>query len=273
MSIFTPFTTGFVSADYNRSNYGELQDVDRDVINLFLSGFHDLGIEPRSIHGICACVGAGPTPLDAMLASIFLGDGSRIKSLDISDSNLIDTAFRVGNGTHVYESEDMRGRKVKIDTIQPWIKFEEEILEQGTKIFSNSAPFQQTLKRYQRMGESVYGDINRLPAEVFSLGTSFYCAESATPFQNQMEYMWTKFFHSLMEGAPFVIASVVESDGYRAGEFTKFPATHLQEPDYHDILSRMPITYKLSITSHTFRPGHGGVAVIVGRKKSSLDAE
>lgn len=270
MSIFTPFTTGFVSADYNHSNYGEMQEVDRDVINLFLSGFNQLGIKPRSIDGICACVGAGPTPLDAMLASIFLRDGSRIKSLDISNSNLIDTAFRVGNGIHVYESEDMRGRKVKIDTVRPWVKFDEEILKQGTIVFDDSVPFQNTLKRYQRMGESVYGDINRLPAELFSLGTSFYCAESATPFQNQVEHMWTKFFHSLVEGAPFVIAAVVESEGYRAGEYTKFPATNLKEADFHDILSRMPITYKLFVTSHTFRPGHGGVAVIVGRKVDTV---
>jgi len=273
MSAFTPFTTGlFDSDDYNKSNYGEIQEVDKDVIGLFLRGFDALGIKPRSIHGTGASIGAGPSPIDDMLLSIFLSEYSLIRDFDIGDGNLIEIAFRAGNGIHVYEAENVFGQKVQIDTHRWWGKFDEEILKQGVKIFKDPIPFQRTFQRSQRMTGPAYGDINRLDREMFAIATMFYCFESATDDVDQAEYMLRNFFLSLQPGAPFCIAAVIESEGYSAGKYTEFPAVNLTKEDYHGMLSRMPIiNVQVSVTPHTFRPGHGGVIVMVGQKMLVAD--
>lgn len=293
MSIYTPFGSAFdpkYLATYTGDHAPEDQKdtsagmlpVDRDTAKIFFQGFKELGIMPRSIKGIGLDAMAGPSRFSSMMSSIYLAEGSLIHCLDFSDHNIIYQGYCAGNGVHSFEYEDVYGQNLQASTHAPlWIEvFDPEIAKLGQEVYEgvegiDPALFTGTFKRSLGMTKTVFGDVSvelEDEREQFVIGTMFYGAESATDKLDQMGYMLNRFFYSLKVGAPFVVVLSLESEGYPAGPHTWFPATYLQKDQVLPLIRKFgwPISGKLYTTAHSYREGHDGVGVLIGRRQLTV---
>jgi hypothetical protein len=288
VSIYTPFSGSSFQPKYLDTYRGEhapkgqkdisdvgLLPVDRDTAKIFFQEFLKLGIMPRSIKGIGLDVMAGPSRFSSSMSSLYLADGSRLQCIDFSDLNVIYQGYCAGNGNHSFEYEDVYGQKVQANTHDPlWTKVVDgEIASLGQEVYKgiegvDPALFTGTFERSRKMSEPVFGDVNELEREQFVIGTMFYGAESATDDLNKMAHMLKQFFYSLKVGAPFVVVLSLESIGYPAGPHTWFPATYLRKEEVPTLSQKFgwPITGKFYTTKYSYREGHDGVGLLIGRR-------
>jgi hypothetical protein len=294
VSTHTPFGIGFDPSRYLDTYVGDhapdgqkassigLLPVDRDTGKIFFEGFRDLGVKPRSIHGMGLDVMAGPSPFARMLSSSFLADGSRLKCIEFSEGNIVHQGYCFGNGNHSYEYVDVYGRTVEVDTHPPlWSEvFDAEIEGLGQEVYKeiegvDPALFAGTFERSRKMSEIEFGDVNELEEldeGQFAIGTMFYGAESATDDLDKMGHMLKRFFYSLQVGAPFVVVLSLESVGYPAGPHTWFPATYLKKGQFPTLARDFgwPIEDRFFTTDHSYREGHDGVGVLIGQRKLAV---
>jgi hypothetical protein len=111
------------------------------------------------------------------------------------------------------------------------------------------------------------GDILRPPTrERFDLATMFFVAESITEEMNEFKRAVRNCIGLLSPGAPFAIAFMQESHGYRVGDID-FPAVAINPVDVDHHLR--PLVDELSITSvrssKPLREGYQGMILALGR--------
>jgi hypothetical protein len=297
VSIYTPFSGSSFQPKYLETYTGEhapqehrdttgddrLLPVDRDTVEISFRELLNLdlsngvkGVMPRSIKGDCLDAMVGPSRLSSMLSSIYLADGSRQFPIDFSNLNVVYQGYCAGNGVHSFEYEDVYGQKVAANTHDPlWTEVaESEIASIGRGVYKgvkgvDLSQFDGSFERSRMMSAGgVFGDVNELEPEQFVFGTMFYGAESATKYLYQMVHMLKRFFYSLKVGAPFIVVLSLESIGYSGGPYTWFPATFLRKEQVPALIHQFgwPITGKFFTTKHSYREGHDGVGVLIGRR-------
>ncbi|MXQ53925.1 hypothetical protein GSM42_09390 [Shimazuella sp. KC615] len=226
-------------------------------------------VMPESIDAPGIDAGSGPYPLWGMILLRFLKSGM-VFAADKSQSNLeYQMHFGANGGPHLYRGLDLLGQEVEADTRVIWREHGAHILRKGGEIYGDASLFYNTLLDAQRRIKAVKGDIytlgERFPSR-FGIGASGFCAESITTSKDECLDAWRSFINSLRIGAPFVITIVLGSTGYSAGEFTFFPAVNLTIEDVVEMFAMLPVECTAEEVRINFREGHGGTAIVVGRR-------
>ncbi|WP_424536122.1 SCO2525 family SAM-dependent methyltransferase [Sphaerisporangium viridialbum] len=130
--------------------------------------------------------------------------------------------------------------------------------------------------RYQKVGDSRSaiarravvrkGSIFDLPRAKWDVGTMFFVAESITTAKLEFERAIRSFLDALKPGAPFVIALMENSEGYRVGTHF-FPAIRVDK----DVVRRKLISYAPDVvvrhidSDGLLREGYSGMILAHGR--------
>jgi hypothetical protein len=105
----------------------------------------------------------------------------------------------------------------------------------------------------------------------WDLGTMFFVADSMSECPEEFRQGVRCFMNALTDGAPFAVAFMKESVGYRVGDHT-YPAYRVNEERARESLE--PFTAELEIHDlhHVVRPGHEGMLLALGRRSSEIAA-
>jgi hypothetical protein len=266
--LHTPFNM-FNPADYTTYSQEGFRLVDRKNTKKSFKLLKKMAVMPGSIDGpgIDAC--SGPYPLWSMVLLRFQKSGM-VLAADKSQSNLEYLMhFCANGGPHLYQGRDLLGHEVEADSRVIWREHGAHILRKGGEIYGDASLFNNALLDAQRRIKGAKGNIftlgERFPNR-FGFGASGFGAESITTSRDECLEAWRSFINCLRIGAPFVITIVLGSTGYSAGEFTFFPAVSLTIEDVMDMFAMLPVECMVEEVRTNFREGHGGTAIVVGRR-------
>jgi hypothetical protein len=110
------------------------------------------------------------------------------------------------------------------------------------------------------------GDLFRLPARKWDLGTMFFVAESISDQEREFQKAARRFIRSLTPGAPFAAAFMCNSSGYYVGPH-RFPAVEVNQTDVEHCLT--PLVDEVSISTvrseKPLRDGYHGMILALGK--------
>jgi NNMT/PNMT/TEMT family len=101
----------------------------------------------------------------------------------------------------------------------------------------------------------------------WDVGTMFFVAESITPRRDEFVAAVNQFLDVLRPRAPFAIAFMEQSTGYRVAD-NHFPATAIDRDDVHRCLGRRAVDLVVQhtgIDGHPLREGYRGMIIACGR--------
>jgi hypothetical protein len=140
-------------------------------------------------------------------------------------------------------------------------------------------PFWDVLKqkaRYKRLGDSrtaiaarakvTKGSIFDLPQDTWDIGTMFFVAESITRSRHEFNRALKKFFSALKPKAPFAVALMENSRGYKAGS-NWYPAIKVDRDTVLDKLlpyADNPTVMHIA-SDGSLREGYSGMILALGR--------
>ncbi|ROO89329.1 NNMT/PNMT/TEMT family protein [Actinocorallia herbida] len=124
-------------------------------------------------------------------------------------------------------------------------------------------PWRALRERSRVHRQSVFG---LRPAQ-WDLGTMFFVAESISASEEEFRSAVSGFIDALKPGAPFVMAFMEKSEGWRVGE-RAFPAVSVCDSDVLDSMSRGAEVHELIRlgTGNPLRPGYSGMILVCGTK-------
>ncbi len=110
-----------------------------------------------------------------------------------------------------------------------------------------------------------HGDIFRLPAGRWDIGTMFFVAESLSGIRDEFELALRMFVRGLRPGAPFAAAFMENSQGYRVGG-TWFPSVAVTADDIGASLARLAHSVGIQriSTATPLREGYDGMVLALG---------
>lgn len=239
----------FGAKEYRERVYGRgILPEDREVIYFVVERLS--AILPEQVDSVID-VGAGPNLYPAMLVAPHVADEGSITLLDPVAANL--DALRTSlHGLAAGSPEPT------------WTNFEDLMTRRDQR-------YAGTCRRLPGVCRVRQGSLHELPAAAYDIVTSFYVAESITTSRREFRLAIRSLGHAVRPGGVLVLAFVIGSVGYHAGEGTRFPAVRLHPEDVEDACRDADLEYTLHVVRHgrddrTARAGYEGVAAVVARR-------
>ncbi len=236
----------FDAEEYVERNYGHaILPEDRQIIEFVVGSLEALKIEPKSLQNV-ADIGVGPNLYPALLLSPYIADRGSLELIDYAQSNL-DYLTRV-----------LRGGD--LEDLDIWLKFEQYIKELGLLA---------DIRTVEQLGKPKKGNIFELPKNHYEAVLSFFVSDSITDDDSTFVKATASLMNSLKPNGLFIIAHMVGSHGYFAGERTFFPAVDLTIEEIESEYSKYG-TFQSYLVTHenqqAVRKGYKGMAVVVGKR-------
>jgi len=245
----------FDPLEYAKRNYENMLPEDKIIIESVSKAIKEYGIKKNQFEN-AADVGAGPNLYPAMLLSPYVK--GKIDLIEYSSSNRQYLEKVLGNnpqGEYLEHKEN-------------WIKYSKIIESMSEE--DNKDSFDKTKDKIAIKAGSIYD----LPQKQYSAVSSFFCTESITDKPKEFQKALESLMSSLRPGGLFVVTHMVGSEGYYAGEGTKFPAVNFSEDDLKrayqsiDVISDFHLERaEASAGEKKAREGYHGMAVVIGHKK------
>ncbi len=235
--------------EYVERNYGRLiLPEDKSIIDFVVDFLAELNLEKGSLDKV-ADIGAGPNLYPSLLLSPFLSPKCSLDLIEYSHSNL------------KYLTDTIASIQKKHST--PWKRFESYIL---------SLQPDTSLMQVAENAHVVEGSIFELPNHKYDAIMSFFVSESITDSLETFSEATKSLMGALKPNGIFIIAHMIGSHGYFAGERTSFPAVNITLQQ----LEKEYLKYghfKSHLVGHenreAARKGYKGMAVFVGQKNSN----
>ncbi len=197
----------FSSAVYKNHNYAKLGPDDRAILNEVRDFF-------AASAGQVECgvdAGAGPNlyPMLSMLPFC-----RRLELIDISEANV----------------RWMRRELLRPD--KSWDEFWQVLSE--NKVYKDLGDYRPHLIK----ATALQGNIFHLQPKQYDIGTMFFVSESLTDYHVEFENAVLSFVRSLKDNAPFAIAFMSGSLGYRVDD-ALYPAVAIQVDDVRQCLEKV----------------------------------
>lgn len=103
----------------------------------------------------------------------------------------------------------------------------------------------------------------------WDIGTMFFVADSMSECPDEFRRGVRCFMDALNEGAPFAVAFMKESVGYRVGEH-RYPAYRVNEDRARENLEPFSSELEIHDLHHVVRPGHEGILLALGRRNTEI---
>lgn len=242
--------SNFDPAAYVDNNYRNPLEVDVLIVRLMRDHFHACfgGKIPSGVTGVD--VGAGPNlyPTLTMLPwceKLTLLEYSRPNVLYLEKQKL-----SPGGYDKVWDAfwGELSDAPVYRDIVDPRARFTEIVQVERANLFD--------LDGTRRWG----------------LGTMFFVADSMSEAEGEFRKGVHCFANSLAEGAPYAAAFMKESLGYQVGEH-RYPAYRVKSTEQiQEILEPYSAELELHDLHQVVRPGHEGMILALGRRKSEIAA-
>ena len=202
--------------EYVQRNYGnKILEEDRFIIEHAANAIRSADLRPASLSRI-SDVGAGPNMYPSMLLAPFVKpveEGGQIELIEYSAPNR-------SYAQSVIDGTDTDGPLGGI-----WGKFESFIKDQGPEWTGD------VFKDVRQKAHVVAGSIDELPKEKSDAVVSFFVPESTTDNWAEFERRVNSLLDFSKPGGFLMVAHMLGSKGYPAGEGTKFPAISLTMED------------------------------------------
>lgn len=250
----------FDPIEYVKRNYGEILPEDRMIIEKVITELKSMQL--RKIL-LAADVGTGPNFYPAMLLASVLQPGGCIELIEFSKPNLDFMGALLDDPSGEYDNTAQLGQSNSINTREIWQKFDALIAEIG-----NEPRFTNTFARASTAAISIPGNIFKLPVSAYDFVSSYFVAESITCDKSECVKALTSLINSVRPRGGFMVALMVGSLGYSAGEKTFFPAVNLAANDIRNILNDIPgisaKVFTINSAAKKARPGYTEMAIVVG---------
>ncbi|MFC4535462.1 SCO2525 family SAM-dependent methyltransferase [Sphaerisporangium dianthi] len=244
----------FDSQSYYRHNYRTIRDDDRAILGEVRDFFSSFG-DRSGLKGLDVGTGANLYPALALLPLC-----DEITMWEYSESNVVwlRRELRGYSGFLDAALKVLTGRGLGYS--RTWDAFWEVLCEKG--LYGGVDDPRKTLKARARVCRS---SIFELPPQQWDAGTMFFAAESLTGDEGEFESAVQCFLGALRPGAPFVIASMENSQGYTVGKY-RYPAVAIEEDDLRKMLKdRATGTSVRHIESDgSLRTGYSGMILARG---------
>jgi hypothetical protein len=103
----------------------------------------------------------------------------------------------------------------------------------------------------------------------WDIGTMFFVADSMSECPEEFRRGVRCFMNALNEGAPFAVAFMKESVGYRVGGH-RYPAYRVNEDRARESLEPFSSELEIHDLHHVVRPGHEGILLALGRRNAEI---
>jgi hypothetical protein len=246
----------FCPEEYFEKNYRELRPDDRKIIGFvrdFFQKAFSASPRPSGIRGIDVGTGANLYPALTMLPFC--------ESITLFEYSAANIAWLTKQRAAGWPSWD-----------QSWREFWQLLCEAGA--------YQDLPNPKEELSRRVHiqpGDVFELSGEEpWDVGTMFFVAESITDQRAEFLAALDHFFAMLKPNAPFAMAFMEHSHGYRSGG-RSFPATDVGENDIARCLQGRAVeveTYFVEAGDKPLRTDHTGMILAHGRvvpHRSSLE--
>jgi hypothetical protein len=230
----------FDSDDYFSHNYKELRHDDAQIIEIVAKFFATC---PAPVgRGRAIDVGTGTNLYPALAMLPFAADV---------------TLFEHSRSNREWLREEL------IAPALSWRRFWEAMIADRPAYKRVAEPFRELRERTT----VVRGNVFKLEATTYDVGTMFFVAESITSHNAEFVRATRSFVNSLVPRAPFAAAFMRDSSGYRVGA-RDFPACSVDERDVRLALHAVATDVRIkTVDSWDLRDGYHGMIVATGRKK------
>lgn len=247
---FTPWKD-FDVIEYVTRKYGKtLLKEDRFIISKVIETVQKLDIKPGSLQTV-ADVGAGPNLYPAMLFAPLVkskSDGGQIDLIEYSQAN------------RAYVESILHGDGKPLVPESVWRKFEELMARE-------SDLWEHALNGVKEKARVVAGDIFELPTDYYDAISSYFVSESITEDMATCKKAVDSLINATKKDGFLMIAHMLGTQAWPAGEGTQFPAVPITVEDLHKMYDTKT---KVEIFETGAKPddpkGHYGMALVVGVK-------
>lgn len=236
--------------EYASRNYGErLLAEDESIIDFVVRQLEASGL-PLAVARRAADVGAGPNLYPAMLTAPYLSDDGAI--------DLIEYAER--NRAHLEQLLADPDRATPT-----WKKFEDLMVERGGERYAGA------LSKVSARARVRAGSVFELPAETYDLAASYFVSESITTSRMAFRMAIRSLAATIKRDGVLTIAHMIGSDGWHAGEGTRFPAVRLSPADIEQAYRDADLTFTTHYANapagqHKARDGYHGMMVVIAHR-------
>lgn len=232
----------FDPEEYAYRNYlNELLPEDTEIIH-FASDYLKKHCERGSLHR-AVDIGVGPNLYPTLLSIPYLNSEATIELIDPVKKNLLFLNKQLNN-------------------MSPWLSFYEYLRT------INPMFYPETL----RMPKNIVlqeNELLSLQEEQYDLLMSFFVAESITADIENVKTSISALKKTVKSGGILIVAHMLGSTGYPAGDFTLFPAVPLTLSDVEQFYGDL-INFEVHKTSHhsSYLPqkGYKGMVIVCGKK-------
>ncbi|MDX1765821.1 MAG: hypothetical protein R3313_02615 [Candidatus Saccharimonadales bacterium] len=238
--------------EYVKRNYGEaILPEDSSIIETVIRSLERSGVPAGSLEHV-AEIGSGPNLYPLMLVTPYMKPGARAELLEFTKANR-DYLQKVVDG-------EMEGEHAEY-----WHKFADLMQKIGGGLYSRAE------ERAKDAADIKPGSIFELEKNKYDLISSYFVAESIVDTQRPFREAIESMSQALKSGGIMVVAHMVGSEGYHAGEGTHFPAVSLSIKDLEETYKDAGLEFELSSAggeeiTEKAREGYHGMAVVVARK-------
>jgi hypothetical protein len=218
----------FDSAWYVKHNYKSLRTDDRRIIQLMVDFF----ASARGRRRLGVDVGSGPNLYPALAMLPWCRE---ITMIERAATNVGWLRSAVGN----YASS--------------WDPFWRTMVERRPEAYRRINP----RAALGRKTTVIEGDIFKLPADQYDVGTMFFVAESITGDKREFERATLGFIRSLRWRAPFAAAFMKNSLSYPVGA-QRYPAVAVNENSVREFLARVAYGLEIHFVTDVVNPLHEG---------------
>ncbi|MEV4317144.1 SCO2525 family SAM-dependent methyltransferase [Actinocrispum sp. NPDC049592] len=245
---------GFDPATYYAQNYRSLRDDDRHILECVRDHFADAAEKGRLPSGAVGIdIGTGPNLYPALTMLPFCAN---VTLYERAQSN-IDWLSKQQKA--VWPTWD-----------DGWDKFWQVLLDRE--------PYQRIAEPWRVLADRatiVRGSVFDLPTEPrYDIGTMFFVAESITNDEGEFRSAIDHLLRVLKPGAPFAIACMEHSAGYKVGTH-QFPAIDIDALNVADCLAYRVVSKPIAHIGHgnnPIRDGYTGMLIALGRVKEEAEA-
>lgn len=226
----------FEPSSYMKVNYAELGSDDRQILEIARDFFASCDVHDG--RGIDAGCGANLYPALSLLPYC-----AEVTLFDYSRANV----------------EWMR-HEIE-HPARNWDSFWE--LLQKEQAYAEIGDFRSLLSKTVHVEQ---GNVLDLAPDQYDIGTMFFVAESLTSKKWQFRQAVTRFVRSLHEGAPFAIAFMVGSKGYKVAD-KWFPAVEIDGHDMQQCLqgvANLVSIHDIELRDPPLREGYKGMSLATG---------
>ncbi|WP_302931564.1 SCO2525 family SAM-dependent methyltransferase [Actinomadura sp. WMMA1423] len=230
---------------YWRSNYQEPHGDDLSFVAMVGSFMVDHLQGRTDLRGVDVGTGANLYPAFSMLPFC-----SALTLIDMSPSSINWLTRELGG------------------SLAAWTPFWDEFAK--IPAYAAAGPLHEAIRARTRI-EIKQASVFDLPGEQWDVGTMFFVAESISGDREEFEAALARFVMALRPGAPFAVAFMENSEGWRVGD-QDFPAVAIS---IEDVVASMPFctqlhhVKRLSAEEKPIRPGYTGMILACGIKRST----